>query len=39
MWILCRTPVLDETVVGELLGTAQSMGYDIDKAIRVEQDW
>lgn len=38
LWILSRTPKLDETIVDELLQKALAMGYDLKPVIRVEQD-
>ena len=37
LWILSRTPQLDETVYYELLNKLTTRGYDIDKLIRVAQ--
>ncbi len=38
LWILSRTPVLDEKNINELLATARRMGFDTSPVIRVEQD-
>jgi lipocalin len=38
LWILSRTPQLEETVVQDLLAKARGMGYNTDGAIRVEHD-
>ena len=37
LWILSRTPQMDETVYHELLIKLTARGYDIDKLIRVAQ--
>jgi lipocalin len=37
LWILSRTPQMDETVYHELLIKLTTRGYDIDKLIRVAQ--
>lgn len=37
LWILSRTPVLDQAVVDELLSTAKSLGYKTDELIFVSQ--
>jgi apolipoprotein D and lipocalin family protein len=37
LWILSRTPQMDETVYHELLNKLTTRGYDIDKLIRVAQ--
>ena len=38
LWILSRTPVLDQAVVDELVSTAKSLGYKTDELIFVSQD-
>jgi len=38
LWILSRTPVLDQAVVDELVSTARSLGYKTDELIFVSQD-
>lgn len=37
LWILSRTPVVDDEVLGVLLDEAVSRGYDIEKLIWVDQ--
>ena len=37
MWILSRTPVLDQAIVDELIATAQSNGFNTDELIFVDQ--
>ena len=37
LWILSRTPQMDETVYYELLNKLTTRGYDIDKLIRIAQ--
>ncbi|MBC8342837.1 MAG: lipocalin family protein [Bacteroidetes bacterium] len=37
LWILSRTPQLDEEVYRELLNKAEKRGYNLDKLIKVEQ--
>jgi lipocalin len=37
LWILSRTPQMDEKTYDMLLKNAQSRGYDISKLIKVEQ--
>ncbi len=37
LWILSRTPQMDESLYNELLNKLASRGYDINKLIRVEQ--
>ena len=38
LWILSRTPVLDQAVVDELVSIARSLGYKTDELIFVAQD-
>ena len=37
LWILSRTPQLDEATLQKIIGAAQEKGYDTDKLIFVEQ--
>jgi len=37
LWILSRTPVLDQAIVDELIATAQSYGFNTDELIFVDQ--
>ena len=37
LWILSRTPQLDEATLQKIIGIAQEKGYDTDKLIFVEQ--
>ena len=37
LWILSRTPKLDEVTLGKLIDHAKAMGFDTDKLIFVEQ--
>ncbi len=37
LWMLARTPVIDEELYQQLLGIAENNGYDTSKLIRVEQ--
>ncbi|QJR82838.1 lipocalin [Alteromonas pelagimontana] len=37
LWVLSRTPELDEKIVDKLLKKAQSLGYDLGKIIYVDQ--
>ena len=37
LWILSRTPHLEETTLQKIIGVAQEKGYDTDKLIFVEQ--
>lgn len=37
LWILSRTPQMDESLYNELLNTLTYRGYDINKLIKVEQ--
>ena len=37
LWILSRTPRLDEATLQKIIGAAQEKGYDTDKLIFVEQ--
>lgn len=37
LWILSRTPVLDETILATLLAQAKAQGFPIDKVKRTEQ--
>lgn len=37
LWILCRTPQMDETVYKSLLDKIEKRGYDVSKLIKVEQ--
>jgi apolipoprotein D and lipocalin family protein len=38
LWILSRTPVLDQAVIEQLLSQAKSLGFKTDELIFVEQD-
>jgi apolipoprotein D and lipocalin family protein len=38
LWILSRTPVLDQAVVDELVSMASAFGYKTDELIFVSQD-
>lgn len=38
LWILSRTPTLDQTLVDELVSKARSQGYKTDELIFVSQD-
>ena len=38
LWILSRTPVLDKTVLDQLLGEAKSKGFNTDELIFVSQE-
>ena len=38
LWILSRTPTLDQIVVDKLVSTARSLGYKTDELIFVSQD-
>ncbi len=38
LWILSRTPSLDEAVLSDLVAKAQSLGFAIDELIYVEHD-
>ena len=38
LWILSRTPTLDQTIVDELVSEANSLGYKTDELIFVSQD-
>jgi len=38
LWILSRTPVMDEETVGRLKQKAESLGFDTEKMIPVPQD-
>ena len=38
LWILSRTPSLDQTIVDELVSEANSLGYKTDELIYVSQD-
>lgn len=37
LWILSRTPQMDESLYNELLNTLTNRGYDINKLIKIEQ--
>jgi lipocalin len=37
LWILSRTPQIDESLYNELLNTLTNRGYDINKLIKVDQ--
>lgn len=37
LWILSRTPQIEENLYNELLNTLTNRGYDINKLIKVEQ--
>jgi len=37
LWILSRTPIMDEYLYYELLGILENRGYDVSKLIKVEQ--
>jgi apolipoprotein D and lipocalin family protein len=37
LWILSRTPQMDECLYNELLNTLTNRGYDINKLIKIEQ--
>lgn len=37
LWILSRTPIMDETLYADLLGRLTKRGYDVSKLIEVEQ--
>jgi len=37
LWILSRTPSLDQEIVNHLLGQAKEMGFDLSKVIHVKQ--
>ena len=37
LWILSRTPVLDEAVIKTLTGIAASQGFDVSKLVRTTQ--
>ncbi|MFC1619892.1 lipocalin family protein [Candidatus Neomarinimicrobiota bacterium] len=39
LWILARTPTLDETIYQQLLQTARDNGFDLSQLIKVPQDW
>lgn len=39
LWILARTPTLDEQVYEQLLQTARDNGFDLSQLIKVPQDW
>jgi apolipoprotein D and lipocalin family protein len=38
LWLLSRTPTIDETIKTEFIRSAQAGGFDTDKLIFVEQD-
>lgn len=38
LWILCRTPKMDEAIYTELVKTAKEMGYDVSRLERVLQE-
>ena len=38
LWVLSRTPELEEATLKELVGKADSLGFDTSKLIYVEQD-
>jgi apolipoprotein D and lipocalin family protein len=38
LWILSRTPVLDQVVIDQLLSQAKANGFDIDEVIFVDQE-
>jgi apolipoprotein D and lipocalin family protein len=38
LWLLSRTPKMEEAVVDSLIGYAKEKGFDIGKLIRVEQE-
>ena len=37
LWILCRSPQMDENLYNELLNKLLNKGYDVNKLIKVEQ--
>ena len=39
LWILSRTPELDENILNSMLDKAKKLGFDLDKLIMVPQDW
>lgn len=38
LWILSRTPVLDQVIIDQLLSQAKSLGFNTDQLIFVDQD-
>lgn len=38
LWILCRKPVLDDSIYNDLTKTAQNQGFDIEILERITQD-
>ena len=37
LWILCRTPLMDETTYAQLLGSIVDMGYDLTEIVKTLQ--
>jgi apolipoprotein D and lipocalin family protein len=37
LWVLARTPKLDETIMEKISGRVRGMGYDLGRLIRTKQ--